>query len=171
MTLQGTNLSRVFGVYLMSRGQPEEIQKQGGNILSSSHLQLPKQLWFLLKKKKNCFPISLRDEQVTGLNRVSQLLSGFCVSSSTISNPSCLILTGGSPVTIKIFGVWDHRLSQPTRSLPSAPPVIAQKIQGFTLLWWAIPKPYAGSKLRPKKAPSLEFCLPSARIRFSLLCV
>lgn len=52
MTLQGTNLSRVFGVYLMSRGQPEEIQKQGGNILSSSHLQLPKQLWFLLKKKK-----------------------------------------------------------------------------------------------------------------------
>lgn len=153
MTLQGTNTSRIFGVCLMS---PTTAR---GNILSSSHLQLPKQLWFLLKKKKTCFPISLRDEQVTCLNEVSQLPSGFFASFSAFSNPSCLMLTGYNPVTVQFFCVWDHTdyhslpASLLSSSLPSAPSLVPQRIQGFMLLWWAIPKSYAGSQIRIKKSP------------------
>lgn len=92
--------------------QPEEIQKPGGKILSSSHLQLPKQLWFLLKQKKCAFQFP-REMSEPGLNGFSQVPSGFCVSSSTFSNPSCLMLTQPSHHT----GFWcvrSHRLSQLT---------------------------------------------------------
>lgn len=69
------------------------------------------------------------------------------------------MLTGCNPVTILVFGVWDHTdyhslpASLPSSSPPSAPSVVPQRIQGFMLLWWAILKSYAVSQIRTKKSP------------------
>lgn len=49
MILQGIDISRVSVIYLMvTYYNQEETQVPGANVLTSSHLQLLKELWFLL---------------------------------------------------------------------------------------------------------------------------
>lgn len=49
MTLQEIDTSRVFGIYLtVTHYSQEETQEPGGDVLTSSHLQLPQELRFLL---------------------------------------------------------------------------------------------------------------------------
>lgn len=101
--------------------------------------------------KKNCFPISLRDEQVTVLNGVSQLLSGFCASSSTISNPSCPILTVTQwPYR---FLVCEIRLSQPTCSFLLLHQWYLKGWRSLCSCDRQYPNPMQVPKLRSEKSP------------------
>lgn len=112
MTLQGTNTSRVFGDYLMS-----PTTARGNTKAKRKHPQLlapaAAQAAVISVKAKKCAFQFPREMSESGLNGFSQVPSGFCVSSPTFSNPSCLMLTQPSHHT----GFWcvrSHRLSQLT---------------------------------------------------------
>lgn len=112
MTLQGTNTSRVFAVYLMSpttaRGNTKARRKDP-QLLAPAAAQAA----VISVKAKKCAFQFPREMSESGLNGFSQVPSGFCVSSPTFSNPSCLMLTQPSHHT----GFWcvrSHRLSQLT---------------------------------------------------------